>query len=600
MAEEQHTLVHQIAHWASTTPDEPAIHEKDADGGWRRYTWAEYWTAVREVAKGLIALGHEVGDCVALVGGSRCGWVLSEFGIMAARGVPAPIYPNNTAEQTSYIAQHSRSKIAIADTAEQLDKYRQGIEQELMSAERLIIMDEAPDDDERVMSIADLQALGREQDDAEIDKRLGELTDDETALLIYTSGTTGVPKGVELSHSNMLALSDAMMDCFPLFREGVPFRIVSYLPLCHIAEQIATNFSQLSLGGQAYFCGDMTQIKDYLTEVRPTIFLGVPRVWEKFQGVLEARFAEAKGLKGWLASWARKTELRCFEEEVQTGRPVNTLGRRIARKLVISKVKDALGLDQLALAVTGAAPISRGTLEFFAALGIVIYEVYGQSETTGIITSARHGAPRFGSVGKALQGVELRIAEDGEILAKGPTCTRGYLHMPEQTEELFDAHGWLQTGDLGSMDDEGYVRITGRKKDIIVTAGGKNVAPAEMEAYINQIPGVGQVVVVGDKKPYLTALVTLDPEALEALCADAGVPVRSLAEVARDERVLDYLMRRVEEDCNAKVARYQTVKKVRVLDVEFSIEGGELTPTMKSKRNVVVDKYQGEIESLYD
>ncbi len=593
------TLVHRLADWAERKPGAPAIHERSEDGTWRTYSWAEYWQVVRDTAKGLIALGHQVGDCVALVGGSRCGWVISQFGIMAARGVPAPIYPNSTADQAAYIVQHSRCKIAIADTDEQLAKYLKGIERELMSVKQLIVMDEPDTPNDVVMSLAALQKLGRQQSDDDLDQRLEDLTINETALLIYTSGTTGTPKAVQLSNHNMVSISDALLACFPRLRSQVPFRIVSYLPLCHVAEQIATNFAQLDTGGQVFFCADMTQVKDHLTEVRPTVFLGVPRVWEKFQAVLSGRFAEAKPPKSWLARWARQTELRCFEEEVRTGKPCMPWSRKLAHKLVISTVKGALGLDQLALAVTGAAPISRGTLDFFASLGIVIHEVYGQSETSGILTSARHGRPRFGSVGKALDGVQLKIAEDGEILAKGPVCTNGYRHMPEQTAELFDSDGWLRTGDLGTLDDQGYLRITGRKKDIIVTAGGKNVAPAEMEAYINQIPGVGQVVVVGDRKPYLTALITLDPEALDMICEAAGIAPGPLEQVAKSAKLKSYLLDRVKQDCNARVARYQTIKKIKVLPVEFSVQGGELTPTMKAKRNVVLDKYEQEIDELY-
>ncbi len=592
-------LVQQIQWWAEKKPNAKAIHEKTESGQWRSFTWSEYWQAVRDTAKGLIALGHKEGDCVALLGGSRCGWVICEFGIMAARGVPAPIYPNNTTEQAAYIVSHSRAKIAVADTAEQVAKFQEGSEKDLLSVDRLIQMDDVDGDDEEAMSLAALQALGQEQDDAELDRRLAALSPDETQLLIYTSGTTGQPKAVQLSNHNIHSLTQAMLDCFPILREEPDFRIVSYLPLCHVAEQIATNFTQMATGGEAFFCGDLTLIKDYLTEVRPTLFLGVPRVWEKFQGALEARFAQTTGLKAALAGWARKTELACFKREVKTGRPCMPLSRKLARKLVISKVQEALGLDKLSMAVTGAAPISGGTLEFFASLGVVIYEVYGQSETTGIVTSSHHGKPRFGTVGKAFDSIQLTIARDGEILAKGPVCTSGYLHQPEATAELFDEDGWLHTGDLGSLDDEGYLRITGRKKDIIVTAGGKNIAPAEMEAYINQIVGVGPVVVVGDGKPYLTALLTLDPEALDVLCDDVGVPSGTLAEVAANEKVQEYLMGRVERDCNDRVARYQTIKRIKILPVEFTVEGGEMTPTMKAKRNVVMEKYQDVIEGIY-
>ena len=453
------------------------------------------------------------------------------------------------------------------------------------------------------MSLEQLQALGRGQGDAELEKRIAEITTDETALLIYTSGTTGVPKGVQLSHLNMTSMTEGLLERFPVGRpetpDRVPFRIVSYLPLCHIAEQIATNFIQLATGGQAFFCSDMTQIKDYLTEVHPTVFLGVPRVWEKFQGALESRFAEASGLKGKLTSWARNTELACFEKEVASGQPYSSLARTLARKLVISKIHAGLGLDELVLAVTGAAPISRGTLDFFASVGIVIYEAYGMSETTGIVTFSKYREPHLGTVGRAVLGVEVKTAEDGEIIAKGPTMTKGYLHDPEKTAELISPDGWVHTGDLGVVDEDGYLRITGRKKDILVTAGGKNVAPAEMEGYINQIPGVGQVVVVGDRKPYLCALVTLDPENLDEVTSAAGVTGDSLEVLAKNPKVSEYLQNRVEADCNSQVARYQTIKKIKVLPVEFSVDGNELTPTMKVKRNVVNDKYADDIAALY-
>ncbi|MBT3219152.1 MAG: long-chain fatty acid--CoA ligase [Proteobacteria bacterium] len=599
MEDVRRTLVHRLEHWAQTTPDAPAIHEKKPDGTWHTRTWAQYWQEVRDTAKGLIALGHQVGDCVGLLAGSRCGWVISQFATQSARGIPAPIYPNNTTEQAAYIIGNSRSNIAIAGNQEQLDKYLEAIDKGMMKCEHLICMDEPSKKDPRVRSMTALQELGRQQDDSELNKRLTELTDDETSMLIYTSGTTGVPKGVQLSQGNIVAMADGLLGRFSAYKGEVPFRIVSYLPLCHVAEQIATNFAQLGSGGEVYFCADITQIKDHLTEVRPTVFLGVPRVWEKFQNVLEGRFAEASGIKASLAQWARKTELAAFKRQAEDGIPQNSLMRTIANKLVVSKVKDALGLDQLHAAFTGAAPISEGTLEFFASLGISIYEVYGMSETTGICSSSEDGKPRFGTVGRAMPGVEVKLADDDEILVKGPICTCGYLHMPEETKELFTTDGWLQTGDLGKLDDKGYLKIVGRKKDILITAGGKNVAPAEMEGHINQITGVGQVIVIGDKKPYLTALVTLDIEALDALARDAGVSSGTLEELAKNDEVKKYLMDRVESDCNAKVARYQTIKKIKVLPLEFSVEGGELTPTMKAKRNVVVKKYAADIKSLY-
>jgi len=356
---------------------------------------------------------------------------------------------------------------------------------------------------------------------------------------------------------------------------------------------------QLGTGGQAFFLDDMKQIKDALVDVRPTLFLGVPRVWEKFQAVLEAKLGASTGFKGWLTDWARRTELAAYKAREATGAPQNSLSRRIANKLVISKVQDALGLDKVCAAATGAAPISMATLEFFASLGIPLYEGYGMSETAGVATCPPRNGQRFGTVGTAMPGVAVHIADDGEILLKGPMMTRGYLHDPDKTAELIDAEGWLHTGDLGQLDADGYLRITGRKKDILITAGGKNVAPAEMEGLLKGIAGVGQAIVIGDARPYLTALLNLDEEAVAGLAERFGAEA-SAAALSACEPFRDWLMAQVEAECNAHVARYQTIKRVQVVPVPFSVEGGELTPTMKIKRAEVSRKHAVLIEKLYE
>jgi len=592
------TLVDQLRGWAEERPDRQAIATK-VNGRWESHTWSEYWTAAREAAKGLIALGHEAGDCVAIVGDNRSEWVICQFGIMSARGIPAPIYATNTEEQTAYIVKHSRSKIAICDTSEQLAKYQRCIERGLMEVEHIVVMDDVETDDDSVITFGALLELGRQQDDDALDERLDELAEDETGLLIYTSGTTGVPKAVMLDHVSLVLMGEALIERMPPYAEEGVYKAVSYLPLCHVAEQLFTNMMHLATGGEVYFCPDLKQIKDYLLDVRPTLFLGVPRVWEKFQAALEAKLAETGGIKGWLAGWARRHELEAFLREMETRQPQRGFLRdRVAAK-ILGGIREKLGMDQLLAAATGAAPISRGTLEFFASLGICVYEGYGMSETTGVATCARYGEPMFGTVGKALKGVTVKLAADDEILLKGRTMTTGYLHMPDKTAELIDEDGWLHTGDLGALDDEGYLKITGRKKDLIITAGGKNVAPAEMEAYIKQIPGVGQAVVVGDQQPYLAALITLDPESLPELCKDLGIANDGIEAVAKDPKVRAYLEPKIESECNAKVARYQTIKRFDVLPVEFSVEGDELTPTMKIKRNVVNDKYAAQIEALF-
>lgn len=594
----KNTPVHRIAKWATELPDQPAIHGRDKGGNWASHTWSEYWRDLRKVAKGLIALGYEAGDCVGLVGVNRTEWVLSQFGIMAAGGIPAPIYTTNTTDQVAFILAHCRCKIAICDDRTQLAKYLASCKTDNVQIEKIITMDEIDSDDDRVISLKTLIEMGEKEDDAELDRRLDALDPSATGLLIYTSGTTGVPKAVQLTHEGMRKMGDVLVALAPQLTPNT-YRIVSYLPLCHVAEQVFTNFMHLSTGGQVYFCSDIKDIKEYLMHVRPTVFLGVPRVWEKFEAVLKAKFAEATGIKAKLLSWATKTEFAAFQKAVATRREPQSFFRGLANKLVISKVKAQLGLDELRMAATGAAPISLRTLEFFASLGIRVTEGYGMSETTGVATASDVNFPVFGHVGKALEGVQVRIAEDGEIQLKGMTMTKGYLHQPEETAELIAPDGWLCTGDLGAISDDGLLKITGRKKDLLITAGGKNVAPAEIEALLSRIPGVGQAVVVGDRQPYLSALLVLDSETLPSFCSDLGIPTAGIADIAKNATVRAHFQKHIESDCNAKLARYQTVKKFEILPVEFSVDGGELTPTMKIKRNIVNEKYKTAIDQLF-
>ena len=595
------SFVHQLVEHARVRPNEPAIHgkSKGPNGQWTTLTWSQYNEAAREVAKGLIALGHQPGDCVAIVGANRPEWVICQFGVMAAQGIPAPSYATNTVEQVAHILRNSESRIAIADSRALNDNWRAAVaSDDALSLSHVVCM--LDDEDPDAMTLSALRALGREQPDDELDARMAAITHDDTCLLIYTSGTTGVSKGVKLDHGGILSVQKGALDHIPMFRDrdAHPYWIVSYLPLCHVAEQMLTNFISLAVGGQIWFCPDMNQLRDYLVECRPTVFAGVPRVWEKFQAAMEAKLGQASAPRKALASWAMRTELAAQKQQMATGRPATGLARKAANALVLRKIKSALGLDRLEYAGTAAAPISVSTLEFFASLGIILHEWYGMSETTALATGNAVGEARFGTVGTPLSTVEVRIADDGEILLRGRSMTRGYLRMPNKTAELIDDDNWLHTGDLGQLDD-GYLRITGRKKDILITAGGKNVAPAEMEAHMMGIPGIGQAVVVGDRKPYLSALVVLDPENLDTLAAAAGVPVAPLADLAANDAIKAWLMSQVEEHCNTRVARYQTIKRIAVLPSELSVEGGELTPTMKIRRATVTTKYAAQIEALY-
>ena len=594
----QGTMLSRIEGWAKSNGGDAAIHDRNPDGTWANTTWAGYWASIRRVGKGLMALGLQPNDCVAIVGANRRDWVICQHGINAAQGVPAPLYTTLLPEQMEYIIGNAQSKIVICDDQTQLDKYI-SIAKGESTIEHIVTMDDLGSSDPRVITLAALMEKGDSVDDAELDARLAAVQMDDVALLIYTSGTTGLPKGAMLTHRGIDLIANAVAEVFPSLLE-TKTRAVSYLPLCHAAEQGMTNFAGLMVQAETYYCSDLTQIKDYLGEVHPTLFLAVPRVWEKFEAALRGKLAEATGIKAKLASWARQTELDAFKQEAATGRPVSSFSRNLANKLVISKIKDALGLDQLQVALSGAAPISVSTLEFFASIGLPIHEGYGMTETTAFASVQPYGKLRLGTIGKPLPGVEAMIADDGEILLKGINMVKGYLRLPEKTAELYDEEGWMHTGDLGAIDEDGYISITGRKKDLIITAAGKNVAPAEMEGHLQSIAGVGQAVVVGDRQPYLSALIVLDPEALPELEVASQISgLSDVATAARNPDVNRYIEEEMQEVCNSKVARYQTIKKIRILPTVFSVDGGELTPTLKVKRNIVNEKYASEIAAFY-
>lgn len=596
---EDETLLDQLANHAKTRGDRPAVFGKSG-ARWVGTSWKDYWATAREVGKALISLGHEPGECVAIVGDNRPEWVFAEFGIMAAAGIVAPIYQTSTEEQVAYILGHSKARIAICDQRAQLEKFMAAAASspDTVALERFILMDDDPIDDERVLNFKDLLQMGRAVDDSAVDARIESVKADSVALLIYTSGTTGVPKAVQLDHGNMTSVAYGALEFYREIDDD-NYRAISYLPLSHVAEQMFTTMVHIRSGGEVYFCAELKKVRDYLPEVQPTSFVGVPRVWEKFEAAMKARLAEATGFRKRLVEWARAQEFAAFEHKVRTGQDKQGFMLNLARKLVISKVKERLGLQNLVLAATGAAPISVGTLEFMASLGIVIHEGFGMSETSGAITGSPLYRPRVGWVGRALPGVQIKIADDGEICLKGRPMTRGYLGMPDKTAELIDEQGWLHTGDLGKYED-GWLAITGRKKDILITAGGKNVAPAKIEGKLSQLPGIGQAVVVGDRERFLAALLVIDPEALPELRDRLGLGSgATVADVAASDKFDALLREGVDKDVNPELARYEQIKKFTVLPNEFSVDTGELTPTMKVKRNVVNEKFAAQIKAMF-
>ncbi len=568
----------------------PAMSQK-VNGSWKTTTWQQYYDDSRRAAKGMIALGLGAGKGVSIIGYNRPEWFVADIGAIFAGGVPAGIYTTNSAEQCAYIAGHSEANIAVVENAAQLAKFK-AVRGELPELSAIVLM-EGEDSDEGVYSWAELLAKGDQVDDDVLDERIKAQTPDDVCTLIYTSGTTGQPKAVMISHDNITWTSSMAITAIST---NPGEHVLSYLPLSHIAEQVMSVHAPMASGMHVWFAESIEKLGDNLREVRPHMFLGVPRVWEKIQAKMITAGAATTGLKKKIALWAKGVGLKGGYAIQKGGSKPLLYG--LADKLVFSKVRERLGLDRCRIQITSAAPISKPTLEFFMSLGIPIYEVYGMSECTGPATISLPHKFRTGKAGFCLPGADMKIADDGEVCMRGRHVFKGYFKNEAATAEALDSDGWLHSGDIGTIDADGFLQITDRKKDILITAGGENIAPQVIEGMLKSIPVVSQAVVIGDRMKYLSALVTLDAERIETDASAAGSPARSVADAATCETFNKWLMARVEE-VNGSLARVQTIKKVRVIPTDFSIEGGELTPTMKVKRKAVNAKYADEISGLY-
>jgi long-chain acyl-CoA synthetase len=419
------------------------------------------------------------------------------------------------------------------------------------------------------------------------------ITPDTLATLIYTSGTTGTPKGVMISQRNVVWTVECL-------RRGASLklgaRMVSYLPLAHIAERLATHYLGTYLAGEVWFCPNLAGVLEYIQEAKPTLFVGVPRVYEKFHSRLTARFAEASGIKGALLKKALQTNEKRVEAEAAGGSGGALAG--ILDKIALSKVREGLGMDQVEIAITAAAPINPDLVKFFLTIGIPLHELYGMSETTGPATSNVPGNSKVGSVGRPLPGVGVKIADDGEVLMSGGVITAGYYKLPEASAETFLDDGWLSSGDLGRLDEDGYLWIVGRKKEIIITAAGKNVAPAKLETLLGNHPLVSKAAMVGDGRKFLTMLIALDHEEAPAWAEAHGMSYADLASFSTSPEVQDEIKRAIDE-ANESVARVEQIKKWYIVPDEWTPDSGEVTPSLKLKRRIVLEKYGEEIESMY-
>jgi long-chain acyl-CoA synthetase len=571
-----------------------ALRYKDPGRGeWVDVSYAELGQIVRELSLGLQAIGVERNDKVAILSNTRPEWTCFDFAVLCAGATAVPIYQTNSPEECEYVLHHSDAKAVVVEDQEQLDKIRR-IRDRLPSLEHVIAVD--PVDGSDTISVAELRERGRARRAEDFDERVAAVQPSDVATYIYTSGTTGPPKGCVIDHANWRSMLDMAEDDDVLVAEEVTYL---FLPLAHAFARLI-QFLSTDVGGTiVYWEKDPLKIIPNLAEVRPTYFPSVPRMFEKIYATALGRVQKTGRLKRAVFRWAIRVGRKVRELEQQGKEPGPLLRREyaFADKAVLSQIRNLFG-GRIKQCVTGAAPISPEILEFFWACGVLVLEGYGMTETSTGSTINRHDDFKFGSVGKPFPGCEIKIADDGEVLIKGTNIFRGYYKNPEATEETVK-NGWLHTGDLGRIDDDGFLYITGRKKDIIITAGGKNITPANLENGLKQNQYISQAVVYGDRRPYLTALITLDPEEIAAYATDHGLGTTDPAELAEKEEVRAIVQHAVDE-VNSKVARVEQVKKFKVLPHDLSQETGELTPTLKVKRKVVYEKYAPEFDRLYE
>lgn len=580
---------------AASFADTEALKWKVGDD-WKALNWREFGEHVRDFAKGLIALGLAPGEFVNLLGNNVPEYSISDFGVLHAGGVPVSLYNSLAPEQIEYIVNHCDAGYVICEDRTYLERILK-IQNELPNVRKVILWRDADEfaENDWIVSYESVVALGRAQADTELEQRVKAIDPDDLVTLIYTSGTTGPPKGVMVSHYNVCWTLESLLRAQPL-EPGQ--RQISYLPMAHIAERMVGHYIPLRLGSTIHFCPNPRDVAAYLREVRPTFFFAVPRIWEKlYQGLQNAIHnnpdeGQKKAAEDALAARTEVVRLSTAGEPI----PDDLQKRADDAKPVVDFIRQLVGLDAVINAGTGAAPIATEILEFFWALGVPLYEVYGQSEDTGPTSWNTPDQHRIGTVGPSLPGVEVNLADDGELLVRGGNVTRGYYKEPELTAETFDSEGWMHSGDVAEFHD-GFIKIVDRKKEILITAGGKNIAPSNVENLIKQHPLVGQACLIADQRPFATALIALDADDAAAWASARGKPT-DIASLSQDPEVIADIESYIEE-MNKRLHNQEQVRKFTILPMEWNVDSGEVTPTLKMKRKVVNQKYSDEIESMY-
>ena len=605
------TIIERFQERISNHPDKVAFRYKEG-GQWKDITWRGYGDSVKQVAKSLLSLGFGHSDKISLLSLNRPEWHITDVASMSLGGATAAVYTTNSPEQVAYIVNHSDSKVAFVDTTEQLEKILK-VRAELPNLQKVVVFSgyQGDADKDFVMTYEDFLALGSEITDARFDEARKAVKPEDLATFVYTSGTTGPPKAVMLTHANIWWTATHSEQHIPI-GEADNARALSYLPLSHIAERMISHLLQIYYGTQTWFAESIDTLLADLNECKPTYFFGVPRVWEKFYAGVQAKMAAAdpNDRKTKLAKKAIQLGAEVTKAEQEAVRRGGTMAdakvpfakkaqHRLMDKLVLTKIRAAFGLDECSLALSAAAPLNPDLIWFFHSIGVKITEGYGQSEDNGPTTWNPPTAVQIGTVGTPLPGLEVKLAEDGEILVRGGNVMKGYYKDDKATSEAIDSEGWLHSGDVGEFDAHNYLKITDRKKDLIITAGGKNIAPQELENKLKSKASLAsQVVVIGDRRPFLTALVTLDEEKAPAWAKEQGIE-GDIAAIANHERTQKEIEGAINE-LNKQLAKVEGIKKFRILERDFLQEENEITPTMKVKRKQINESYAEAIEAMYD
>ncbi len=565
---------------------------------WKTITFAQVRDTVEKISSGLKSLGLKMGDRVGIISPNNQLWAMADYGTICARGVVATIYPTLTAKQVWWIAQHAECRFIFAGDREQGEKVL-SLLPELKKVEKVIILDDAPFAHEKIMALTSLLELGeeyRQKHPDEFEKNAMAIAKDDILTLIYTSGTTGEPKGVMLTHGNLTSNISSSLQVILADETDI---FLSFLPLSHSFERMAGHFLATSIGAMIYYAENINTVADNMQEIHPTLMTAVPRFYEKVYAKVIDSISAGSAVKQKLFWWAinngrKAVNLKLKNEPVSS---ILNVKLAIAKKLVFSKLHEKIG-GRLRFFVSGGAPLSPEIAEFFAAAGITILEGYGLSETSPVITVNPLEKPKIGTVGPVLPGVEVRIADDGEILTRGPHVMKGYFKSEEATKEVMDDDGWFHTGDIGLLDEENYLKITDRKKNIIVTSGGKNVAPQPLENVLVTSKWIEQILVIGDRKKFISALIVPSFPNLEAYANEKGLQWDSREELIKLPEVKRLYDRVIEESMEG-FAQFEKVKKYILLAKEFTIEDDELTPSLKVRRNIVESRYVQLINSVY-